>query len=450
MGFIDNFNDNSISALWTKATLETQNAAVTVLEQNQRIEVTPLASTAGLNYNALRTVATYDLSGAQVVVNVAQVAGGGSANTQLYLEIDANNYYGFVHEAGTLYFKKRVASVNSSTNVAYNATTHAWWRIRHRTSDDHILWDTSTDGVTWTNRRDIARDLTVTSMKVELCAGTYESVGSPGVAHFDNFKLLQTSFNDTMLADGVGLVYLLDEASGNLVNTGPTTGYAFDEVSSNWTRQVAGQSGPEQLAVQTTSATQSNSTHGHAQVTVPPASFDGATAASLEIVFKVTPRASGCIFVLGAFTETTLSLEFNVGNTKLMAGITTATTSFATYELTSALGAFGSTWQHVVLTWDGTNLKGYLNGNLVLTQACGTGATGMDMSYPNPRFALCGAPDDQNVNLAGYVDVIGLYETVALDSTQVTAHYTQLGIAANLAFRRSLMRSQGARSLMRL
>lgn len=189
MGFFDDFNDNSISALWTKATLENQNAAVTVLEQNARIEVAPLATTAGLNYNALRTVSTYNLTGAKVSVKVPQLAAGGNANTQLYLEIDANNYYGFVTEAGVLYFKKRVASVNSSTNVSYSGATHLYWRLWHDPSNDHIKWDTSTDGVSWTNRRDIARDLTVTAMKVELCAGTYESTATPGTAYFDDFSL---------------------------------------------------------------------------------------------------------------------------------------------------------------------------------------------------------------------------------------------------------------------
>jgi hypothetical protein len=191
MGFSDDFADNSISALWEKATLETQAAGVTVLEQNQRIEVTPLASTAGLKYNALRTVSAYNLTGARVSVKVAQLAAGGNANTQLYCEVDANNYYGFVTEAGTLYFKKRVAGVNSSTSATYNASTHLYWRIRHDASDDTIKWDTSTDGSSWTNRRSVARDLTITAMKVELCAGTYESTATPGVAYFDDFALTQ-------------------------------------------------------------------------------------------------------------------------------------------------------------------------------------------------------------------------------------------------------------------
>lgn len=189
MGFADDFADNSIGALWTKATLETQNAAVTVLEQNQRVEIAALASTAGLNYNALRTVGTYNLTGGKVAVKVAQLAAGGNANTQLYCEIDANNYYGFVTEAGTLYYKKRVAGVNSSTSVAYNASTHLYWRVRHDPSDDTVKWDTSTDGVTWTNRRSVSRDLTITAMKVELCAGTYESTATPGTAYFDDFSL---------------------------------------------------------------------------------------------------------------------------------------------------------------------------------------------------------------------------------------------------------------------
>jgi hypothetical protein len=190
MGFADNFNDNSIdSARWTKATVETQNVLVTVLEQNARIEIAPLAATAGLNYNALRTVSTFNLTGGSVVVKVPQLAAGGNANTGLYVELDANNYYAFVTEAGTLYRKKRVAAVNNSDSVAYSAVNHLWWRIRHNPSDDTIKWDTSTNGASWTTLRSATREFAITAVKVEMVAGTYESTATPGTAFFDDFAL---------------------------------------------------------------------------------------------------------------------------------------------------------------------------------------------------------------------------------------------------------------------
>lgn len=191
MGFADNFNDNSFDTVrWVKQTLETQNLSVTVLEQNARLEIQPLTSTAGVNFNGARTVNTYNLTGAQVIVKVPQVCSGANADTQFMLEIDSNNFYCWVVENGTIYRKKKVGGVSSNTNEAYNATNHLYWRIWHDVSNDHIKWDTSLDGASWTNKRDIARDLTITSMKIEVNAGTFASDAAPGAAYFDDFRLV--------------------------------------------------------------------------------------------------------------------------------------------------------------------------------------------------------------------------------------------------------------------
>jgi Concanavalin A-like lectin/glucanases superfamily len=453
MGFIENFNDDAFNAgLWQRASLlGSTDAAVTVLEQSERLEVTPLTGASGEHYNGAQTIAAYDLTGAQVAVHVAQVVAGGLCDTQFAITLDGSNYYALIHEGGTLYFQKRIGGTRDNTSVTYNASTHAWWRIRHDAGGDTIEWETSSDGASWTNRRSAAREIAVTGMQAEISAGTWQSEGTGGVAYFDDFRLLQTEFADTLLADGAGLIYLLDESSGTFLNVGPSTGYDFDEVSSAWTRAVTGLSGPDALGVQSSAGDGSSPTYGHAQVTTPPADFDGATAFSLEIVLTATARGSGVVWIIGAFTETTVSLEFNSGASKLQAGVTITGSTFTLYDVTSDVAGLASDWHHIVMTWDGTDFRVYYQGTLVVNETLGGGSDTLDMSYPNARMALMGAPDYGSANVAGIVDVIGLYEDVVLSPEQVAAHLEALSLTADtptaLFFRRRLNRSVGARTV---
>lgn len=204
MGFQDNFDDNSQdTAKWAKNVLSaTQDTLVTALEQNARLEVAPRASQTGVRYNGYLSVSTYNLTGGKAQVKVTQVAGGGSTDTECCLIIDSSNYYAFVVEAGTLYFKKVVSGSASSTTTAYSGSTHLYWRIRHEPSGDLIKWETSSDGSSWTERRSVARDLTITAMKAELSAGTFQSETTPGTAFFDDFALVNGGMPPQLMQSG--------------------------------------------------------------------------------------------------------------------------------------------------------------------------------------------------------------------------------------------------------
>jgi hypothetical protein len=62
-------------------------------------------------------------------------------------------FAGFQITPGTINF---VHSVVGSTGIAYNAPTHKYLRFRYDSATGNLLWDTSTDGITWTNRRTLA------------------------------------------------------------------------------------------------------------------------------------------------------------------------------------------------------------------------------------------------------------------------------------------------------
>src|SRR5206468_6555447 len=51
----------------------------------------------------------------------------------------------------TLSFREKLGGVDSSTTLTFDATAHAYWRIRNTAGVNY--WETSPDGATWTVRR---------------------------------------------------------------------------------------------------------------------------------------------------------------------------------------------------------------------------------------------------------------------------------------------------------
>ena len=186
----DDFNDASIAPVWTTTAPFNHNASVTVLEQNNRVEVTPLPSTVGLNVNGFQTTDNWDFSNRRVHVEIAQAqTGTGGRAIELYAMVDTSNFMSLILDGTTLRFRRCLGGTINDTNVAFNSATHRWWRLRNDIGGGNMFWDTSTDGLTWTQRRQstgFALDMSVT--KFGFLAGTFASNGAPGVTHFDNFK----------------------------------------------------------------------------------------------------------------------------------------------------------------------------------------------------------------------------------------------------------------------
>lgn len=186
--FSDDFNDNTQdTAKWSKAAYHDTDALVTVVETGGQLEITPRSSQTGQRYNGYLSVDTFDFTNRAVQVEVPQVTSG-SAVTELLLAVNATNAIGFDAELGLLYFFVITNGVSDFTSVTYSSTDHRFWRLRHSMGDDTFRWETSPDGVVWTQRRSLARSHTITAVNLQLLAGTYESVATPGKAIFDNFS----------------------------------------------------------------------------------------------------------------------------------------------------------------------------------------------------------------------------------------------------------------------
>ncbi len=155
---------------------------------SNRLQIAVPANTNG--YYALGTIQSFDLRGNAVVVEVPQTLNNGtSCETQMVVLINGTNSALIFKGNASMIFRHRANGTNSDSGaVTYNATTHRWWRIRE--SGGTIFWDTSPDGITWTNRRSLASALNWSVVTIQVNAGTYDtSQATPGTAIFDNVNL---------------------------------------------------------------------------------------------------------------------------------------------------------------------------------------------------------------------------------------------------------------------
>lgn len=235
---------------------------------------------------------------------------------------------------------------------------------------------------------------------------------------------------DAMLADGATLLYKFNEASGNILNSGSTVGsYDFSAVSSNITRQVAGRSGPDALAILGSTSTQGSPTYGHAQVPSRP-NLQGNTTFSLELVAMAPSNHDALIVDMdsGDFF-TTAAIYIDGPNNALRGSLGTISNPINTAALSTDATTITTTYWHAVITWDGDRHKGYFNGSLVynnnltdsgLYNGGGTGVTS--------KLAVCGAVDQNSLNCAAKVDVLGVYTGHVLTAGEVAAHYALIDV----------------------
>lgn len=123
------------------------------------------------SYTMLQSALFHDIEYSRFFAEVIPPTTSGTMYVIMELYIDTNNYIRMSLEgASTLRMRFRDEGVNSDTTLTYNSTTHRWWRIRE--ADNILFFDTSSDGVAWTNRRTVAHEMSgLTNMKARFIAG---------------------------------------------------------------------------------------------------------------------------------------------------------------------------------------------------------------------------------------------------------------------------------------
>jgi hypothetical protein len=153
-----------------------------------QLHIRPMDSASGAHYGGYASTRAWNFSGARASLEVVQIASG-AAQTILAISQSASDYARTLAQSGSLSFQVSVAGVLSSIDVPYDPTTQRFWRIRHDSAANQLVWETGPDAATWNEQRRAACQLALDALRAEILAGTATAQASPGEAIVDNFLL---------------------------------------------------------------------------------------------------------------------------------------------------------------------------------------------------------------------------------------------------------------------
>lgn len=196
----DNFNDGLMDATkWNLGYFKPGSVTTGVtVNETTRLEITPNTASATAAFNGYVSVNTYDMTNRAAYVNISSSAGiTGGVQAYIGFGADLNNSYLAIIANGTLYLQQwKAGSGTNPASFAYNATTHAWIRLRYDGTTVYI--DTATSSASnppapgdWTNQVSAARDAAISLTAATLAiGGGCDLVSSATILYFDDFAAL--------------------------------------------------------------------------------------------------------------------------------------------------------------------------------------------------------------------------------------------------------------------
>lgn len=178
------------------------------------LNVTSPAATT--QYNYAQSGLTWDLTGSYIYgrVTTATVSGGGTGSQETYLMVskDVNNQLYVYRGGNVLYRGIKTAGVVTETvmNATYNATNHAWWRIRHNAGTGLVHYAYSADAVNWTESGGQSVSWAITGIRATLMVGKFTAADPAGTGTFDNINT-----NGYPSPTGIALAVALDDPSAD-------------------------------------------------------------------------------------------------------------------------------------------------------------------------------------------------------------------------------------------
>jgi hypothetical protein len=180
---VDDFTDGVQSPAWAGSFVL---GSATKAETGGQAQLTLPSSTAGTHQAYYRTSGAYDFTaGGCFIVIGTMVSTAVAASMYFDCYVDASNILRWSQTSGTLVAQTITAGVTTGVySVAWNASTYKYLRIRE--SGGNILFDSSSNGTSWTNRHTTAGlPFAVTSLYVQFgVAGL--NIASPGSLRIDD------------------------------------------------------------------------------------------------------------------------------------------------------------------------------------------------------------------------------------------------------------------------
>lgn len=189
--FQDSFDTSGISGNWSTSL---SADATQVTNPGGCIEI---SHTATIQYNALDTASTYDLTNDSMYIQLVnagnQTIASHEAIFQVYL--NSTNHAWFTASNGNLAAFTLISGTQTQigSSVTYSNFSHRWLRLRE--SGGTLYWDVSFNGSNWTNLWSAADPFTLTAINPTIQSGCYNNEASGSFAIFDDFNTNESTSN---------------------------------------------------------------------------------------------------------------------------------------------------------------------------------------------------------------------------------------------------------------
>jgi IPT/TIG domain len=197
----DDFNDNLFdTSKWVANNLFSGFTDSTVnMAEAGGFHIGPLKQNVdGSHYNGIRSAVGHDFTGGYAYVQLMQAPSASTAADAFFtIGVNADNCYRIYVEAGNLIVQSKLGGAKQTLlTVPYNATNHAFWRIRHNAGNGQVVFEVapasgSAPGA-WVQLHAQAWNTSAVplgSMLFEVKGGTWKAeANAPGTVIFDNFK----------------------------------------------------------------------------------------------------------------------------------------------------------------------------------------------------------------------------------------------------------------------
>lgn len=250
MALLETLTDDFTTLNTTK--WPTRTAGVTVTGGVLQISV---PSGSALYYSA-QSAQTYTAANSYLLAKVTTATPGGaslSSQTYMSVDVDDNNWIAILRDGSNLVRTVRTAGVDSNTTIgAYNASTMAWWRIRHNGTG--FVCGYSTDGSTWTEIAAVTPSWTLTTtMRATLMVGKWAADAVVATGTYDNVNLPPATANTSAAPTSLTVPLALGDPSVTYAGAAtpgslpaPVT---LGDPSVSFTAAYAGTATPDSLAV---------------------------------------------------------------------------------------------------------------------------------------------------------------------------------------------------------